>query len=126
MTSFELWLNNKRGEDGTVYVISMCSFTCMHCACESGVPRAVVAHFHSKRTFCTKQDPSPSATPQSLEALVCACSRVTAYLRKAHLTKWNDLNLYGCLQGIPASDMKTKDPMHEMSCGSRYINIYTL
>lgn len=94
MTSFEFWLNDKRKEDGTVTVISMCSFTRMHCACESGVPRAVVAHFHSKRTFCTKQDSSPSATPQSLEALVCACSRVTAYLRKAHLIPSGMTSIY--------------------------------
>lgn len=94
MTSFEFWPNKKRREDGTVNVISMCSFTCMHCACESGVPRAVVAHFHSKRTFCTKQDFSPSATPQSPEALVCACSLVTAYLRKAHLIPSGMTSIY--------------------------------
>lgn len=57
----------------------MCSFTCMHCACDSCVPGAVMARFYPDVPFAQNSLPHPprSATPQSFKALVCVCSMIT-------------------------------------------------
>lgn len=46
--------------------------------CDSRVPGAIMARFYPNALLCTKQGPFPSATPQSLKALACVCSLITA------------------------------------------------
>lgn len=75
----KMWLlHSKRRGVWTGYVISMCSFTCMHCACDSGVPGADVACFYPNAPFAQSRALFPSATTRSFKALVCVCSLITA------------------------------------------------
>lgn len=48
--------------------------------------------------FCTEQGNVFSARPQSFEASVCVLK--SQKTKGSTLTKWNDLNLYNCLQVI--------------------------
>lgn len=96
---------------------------CLWIWCASGSsspfsPKTHLLHKAGHLTLCH--------TPITRGFCVCLLTSHSIPKESTPYTKWNDLNLYGCLQGIPAPHMKTKDPMHEMSCGSRYIDIYTL
>lgn len=73
-----------------------CSFTCMHCACVSRVPRAVAPCFYLNTLHKAGQ------------CLLCHTPIIKGFSvflnhrknKESTLTKWNDLNLYNCLQVI--------------------------
>lgn len=77
----------------------------MHCACDSCVPGAVMARFYPDVPFAQNSLPHP---PRSAHTPIIQGFSVRLFTdykkpRKAHLTKWIDLNLYSCLQVIPMS-----------------------
>lgn len=100
---------------GTGYV----SFTCMHWLCLwlacLGQPA-----FYPTAPFAQSRALLPlSPALKSFDALYTNHSKP----RKAHLTKGNDLKfiqLFASYSNVKIN-RKTKNPMHEMSCGSRYI-----
>lgn len=94
--------------------LCLCSFTCMHCAYVSCVPKAVVACF------------DPNTLHKAGQYLLChsriiqgfsVCSLNTADQGKyTYKVEWPQFILQ-----LFASYCQNKNPMHEMSCGSRYL-----
>lgn len=73
----KMWLlRSTRRECGTGYGISMCSFTCMHCARHSWCAWGSCGLLLLRCTLCTKQGSPPP--PQSFKALLCVSSLITA------------------------------------------------
>lgn len=52
-------INLANTDCGTSHVKSMCSSTCMHCACDSHVPGAIVARFTPSQTYPFAQNKAP-------------------------------------------------------------------
>lgn len=87
-----LYLTGREG--GTGFVISMCSFTCMHCARDSRVPGAVVACFYLNIPFAqSRAPPFPFCHAPIIQGFSVCLFTNHSKPRKAHLNKWNDLNL---------------------------------
>ena len=59
-------------------------------------------------TLCTKQGSFPLCHNPIIQGFSVCLFTNHSKLRKAHLTKWNDLNLYSCLQLIPMSKQRRK------------------
>ena len=104
----KMWLlHSKRREVWTGYVISMCSFY-LHALC-SWLWRARGRRglLLPQCTLCTKQGSFPLCRNLIIQGFSVCLFTNHSKPRKAH-PKWNDLNLYSCLQVIPMSKQRRK------------------
>lgn len=99
----------------------MCSSTCMHCSCYSHVPGAIMARFTPSQSYPFAQNKAPFAPlchTFNHPSLWC-CSPVTANQGKHTLqSRATSISTSVCKL---FQNKNKKNPMHEMSCGSRYI-----
>lgn len=69
-----------------------------------------------QRTLCTKQGPFSFCHTPVIQGFGVCLFINHSKPRKAHLTKWNNLNLYSCLQVIPMSRQRQKQNILCMKC----------